>query len=81
MPLSYDGILFEESYRLDLMVNDSVIIELKSVEALIPVHRKQMLTYLRLTGCRVGLLLNFGASLMRDGIERVVNQMPDSRSC
>ena len=73
--LTYDEVVFEEAYRVDVMVNDLVLVELKSIEVLAPVHRKQMLTYLKLTGCRLGLLLNFGATLMRNGIERVVNQL------
>jgi len=69
----FDGIKFDEGFRADLVVEDKVIVELKSVEKVIPVHKKQLLTYLRLTDKRLGLLINFGAELIRDGISRVVN--------
>jgi GxxExxY protein len=77
VPIQYEGILFEEGFRADLVVADLVIIELKSVETLLPVHSKQLLTYLRLSGKRLGFLLNFGAPFMKDGIERIVNGLPD----
>lgn len=73
MPITYEGIHFDEGFRADIMVNDSVIIELKSVEQMQRVHAKQLLTYLRLTGCRLGLLINFGEHLLKDGFKRVVN--------
>jgi GxxExxY protein len=69
---------FDEGFRADIVVNDLVILELKSVENIAPVHRKQLQTYLRLSGKKLGLLLNFGAPLMRDGIVRVVNNLPES---
>jgi GxxExxY protein len=69
----FDGIKFDEGFRADLVVEDKVIVELKSVEKVIPVHKKQLLTYLRLADKRLGLLINFGAELIRDGISRVVN--------
>ena len=69
----FDGIKFNEGFRADLVVEDKVIVELKSVEKVVPVHKKQLLTYLRLTDKRLGLLINFGAELIRDGISRVVN--------
>ena len=70
---SYDGVDVEHAFRADLLVDGSVIVEVKSVEHVAPVHSKQLLTYLRLTNLRVGLLLNFGAEVMKDGIDRVVN--------
>ena len=70
---SYDGIDIENAFRADLLVEESVIVEVKSLEHVAPVHSKQLLTYLRLTNLRVGLLLNFGAEVMKDGIDRVVN--------
>ena len=70
---SYDGMDVEHAFRADLLVDESVIVEVKSVEHVAPVHSKQLLTYLRLTNLRVGLLLNFGAEVMKDGIKRVVN--------
>ena len=69
----YDDIKFDEEFRADLIVEDKVIVELKSVEKVVPVHKKQLLTYLRLADKRLGLLINFGAELIRDGISRVVN--------
>lgn len=75
VPISvvYDGIRFEEAFRADLIVENKVIVELKSVEAIAPVHTKQLLTYLRLTGMKLGYLLNFGAATMKEGIQRVIN--------
>ena len=69
----YDNIKLDEGFRADLIVEDKIIVELKSVESVIPVHKKQLLTYLRLADKRLGLLINFGAELIRDGISRVVN--------
>jgi len=77
---TYDGIWFEHGFRADLVVEDRVIVEVRSIERFAPVHPKQLLTYLRLMNLRVGLLLNFGAPLMRDGIERIVNDLPPSAS-
>jgi len=74
----YDGIEFDEGFRADLIVEDKVILELKSVENAAPVHKKQLLTYLKLTGMRLGLLINFGAPLIKDGIFRLVNGLPES---
>ena len=73
LPVYYEEIKLELGFRVDLIVADKVIIEIKSVEALAPVHRKQLLTYLRLTDLRLGLLLNFNVELMKNGIQRVVN--------
>ncbi|MBA3018760.1 MAG: GxxExxY protein [Proteobacteria bacterium] len=69
----FNGIKFDEGFRADLIVEDKVIVELKSVENIVPVHKKQLLTYLRLSDKRLGLLINFGSELIRDGISRVVN--------
>jgi GxxExxY protein len=71
--ISYNGIDIEDAFRADLIVQERVIIEVKSVERTAPVHPKQLLTYLRLTNLRVGLLLNFGMEVMKEGIRRVVN--------
>jgi len=73
----FDGIKFDEGFRADLIVEDKVIIELKSVENIAPVHKKQLLTYLRLTDKKLGLLINFGSELIRDGISRVVNGLKE----
>jgi GxxExxY protein len=73
IPVRFQGIVFDEGFRADLFVEKKVIIELKSIERLQPVHSKQLLTYLRLTGCRLGLLINFGENLLKDGFKRVAN--------
>jgi GxxExxY protein len=73
VPIKFQGIVFNEGFRADLFVEQKVLIELKSVERLQPVHSKQLLTYLRLTGCRLGLLINFGENLLKDGFKRVAN--------
>lgn len=73
VPIKYQGITFDEGFRADLIVENIVIIELKSVERLLPVHSKQLLTYLRLADCRLGLLINFGETLLKDGFKRIVN--------
>jgi GxxExxY protein len=73
VPVIYEGIQLDEGFRADLIVEDLVIIELKSVEVVAPVHKKQLLTYLRLSGKRLGFLVNFGSNLIKDGITRVVN--------
>ena len=76
----YDGMVFEEGFRTDLLVEGRVIVELKSVEKLAPVHSKQLLTYLRLMNLPVGLLINFGAVTLKEGLHRIVNQLPSSAS-
>ena len=73
VPIVFDEIKFDEGFRADLIVEEKVIVELKSVEKVSRVHKKQLLTYLRLADKRLGLLINFGAELIRDGISRVVN--------
>jgi len=77
VPIVYAGMRFEEGFRADMIVEGKVILELKSVEQLSKVHPKQLFTYLKLTGLKLGFLLNFGGSLMKDGIERVVNGLPE----
>ena len=73
MPITYDGILFEEGYRADLLVAAKVIVELKSITALSAVHAKQVLTQLRLSGLKLGLLINFVESHLKNGIKRIIN--------
>jgi len=73
MPITYDGILFEEGYRADLLVESKVIVELKSVAAISAVHAKQVLTQLRLSGLKLGLLINFGETHLKNGIKRIIN--------
>ena len=70
--IEYRGETFDEGFRADLIVGNLVIVELKSVERVIPAHKKQVLTYLRLTGLKLGYLLNFGEALMREGITRII---------
>ena len=77
---AYDGLVFEEGLRLDLLVEERVVVELKSVELLLPVHSKQLLTYLRLLHQPVGLLINFGAATLKEGLHRIVNQYVHSAS-
>ena len=76
----YDGMVFEEGFRTDLLVEGRVVVELKSVEKLAPVHSKQVLTYLRLMNLPVGLLINFGDAALREGLHRIVNNLPNSAS-
>ena len=70
---TFDDMRFDQGFRIDLLIEHSVIVEVKSLDRLAAVHRKQLLTYLRLSNLRVGLLLNFGAETMREGIVRVVS--------
>jgi len=72
IPVVYDGNRFEAGLRLDLVVDDCVLVELKAVEKIMPVHHAQVLTYLKLSGLRMGLLINFNVPLIRDGIKRIV---------
>ena len=78
IPIEYDGIKFDEGFRADLVVNELVLLELKSVEQNHPVHAKQLRTHLLLMNLQLGLVLNFGLSRMKDGIVRIVNGLPDS---
>ena len=82
MPVSfeYDGLRFENCFRIDLLVESSVVVEIKSVENLLPVHTKQLLTYLRLMDLRIGLLINFGAPTLKKGLHRIVNGLSPSVS-
>lgn len=73
IPFSYNGMAFDEGLRVDLLVEGLIIVELKSVQSTAPVHRKQLLTYLRLSGMPVGLLINFGAPTLKEGLHRLVN--------
>jgi len=73
MPIMYEGLRFDEAFRSDIVVNGKVIAELKSVEALLPVHAKQLLTQLRLSDIKLGLLINFGEAHLKNGIKRIVN--------
>jgi iron complex transport system substrate-binding protein len=77
---AHDGLVFEEGLRLDLLVEHTVVVELKSVETLAPVHKKQVLTYLRLMKLPVGLLINCGAPTLKEGLHRIVNNLLPSAS-
>ena len=75
--ITYKGIRFDEAFRADVIVEGKVILELKSVERVSAAHKKQMQTYLRLTGCKLGYLLNFGEEVMKSGITRCVNGLEE----
>jgi len=77
IPIIFEDEHFDEGFRVDLFVDGKVIIEIKSVEKIIDAHKKQLLTYLKLTNTKLGFILNFGAGLMKDGIVRIVNGITD----
>ncbi len=77
VPISYKGKQIDDGYRADIVVNDLVVLELKSIEAIRDVHKKQLLTYLKLGGKKLGFLLNFGEAVMKKGIVRIVNGLPE----
>ena len=72
VPIVYDGLSFEEGYRIDILVEDQIIIELKAAENYNPVWKAQVLSYLKVTGKRLGLLINFNVPLLKDGVQRVI---------
>ena len=72
LPVEYKGLRLDCGYRLDLLIAGSVVVEVKAIEAFAPVHEAQLLTYLKLTGCRVGLLINFNSPRLKEGIRRLV---------
>jgi GxxExxY protein len=78
LPVHYHGVQIAAGFRIDLLVEDAVIVELKSVEKLLPLHGAQLLSYLRLSGRHVGLLINFNVPLLRRGIRRIVNQLREN---
>ena len=78
--IEYDGLAFAEGFRADLLIDDNLIVEVKSADRIQPVHGKQLLTYLRLTQQPLGLLMNFGAETFREGLKRVVNRHDDFAS-
>jgi GxxExxY protein len=80
LSFEYEGLLFANAFRIDMLVDDRVIVEIKSVEELAPVHSKQLLTYLRLSDLQVGLLINFGSATLKEGLRRIVNHLPPSAS-
>jgi GxxExxY protein len=79
LPLTYKGVQLDCGYRLDLLVDDLVIVEIKAIDALNAVHKAQLLSYLKLTGLHVGLLINFNVKILKHGIVRVVNEFPETK--
>jgi len=77
VPIIYESVRLDTGFRADLIVENLVIIEIKSLEKMAPVHKKQLTTYLRLSGKRLGVLINFGEELIKNGITRTVNGLPD----
>jgi GxxExxY protein len=75
VPVTYESIKMDIGFRADIIVESKVIVELKSVEKILPVHKKQLLTYLKLTGMKLGLLVNFNVELIKNGITRIVNNL------
>lgn len=73
LPVKYDGVELDAGYRLDLLVESRVIVELKAIEKMTPLHEAQLLSYLKLSGCKVGLLINFNVERLKDGIKRIAN--------
>ena len=78
VPIRYGPLIFEAGYRLDLLVEDQVLVELKAVEMILPVHHAQLLSYLRLTGKPLGLLINFNVPVLVDGVTRKMNGCPEA---
>ena len=76
LPVVYKEVHLDCGYRLDLLVENAVIVEIKAVESLAPIHQAQLLSYLRLSGCKVGLLINFNVRILKDGLRRLVNDFP-----
>ena len=75
LPVIYDGVKLDVGYRLDMLVEDSVIVELKAVETILPIHEAQLLSYLKLSGLKVGLLINFHVPILTQGVKRMVNRL------
>jgi GxxExxY protein len=73
LPVKYKGLIFEDAYRTDFIIEDRLIAEIKAVEIILPVHKAQLLSYLKLSGIELGLLINFNAPLLKDGITRIIN--------
>ena len=80
LPLLYREIRLDCGYRIDLLVEECAIVEVKAVDSLAPIHQAQLMSYLRLSGCNVGLLINFNVKVLKDGIRRIVNGFPGDRS-
>jgi GxxExxY protein len=80
LPIEYKGVHLDAGYRLDMVINDTVIVEFKSVDTFAPIHEAQLLSYLKLSGIKVGLLINFNVKYLKNGIRRIVNNFPDNPS-
>ena len=80
LPIVYDGIRIDAGYRIDMIIENCVIIENKVLDQLAPIHEAQLLTYLKLHGCQLGFLINWNIPLMKYGIKRMVNNLPESRA-
>jgi GxxExxY protein len=80
LPVVYDGVKIDAGYRIDLLIENCVMVELKSIEKLAPIHEAQLLTYLKLSGIKVGLLINFNVLHLKDGLKRMVNKLEPSAS-
>jgi GxxExxY protein len=78
LPVVYKNVRLDCGYRIDLLVESEIVIEIKAIETLAPIHEAQLLSYLRLSGKRVGLLMNFHVRVLKDGLKRIVNKFPDS---
>lgn len=78
LPVIYKSVRLDCGYRLNILVEESVIVELKSVDQLVPIHKAQLISYLKLSGLTVGLLINFNTKMLKDGIQRIVNNYPES---
>jgi len=79
IPVVYREVTLDCGYRLDLLVEDQVVVEIKSVDTILPIHKAQLMSYLKLSGCSVGLLINFNVQMLKSGIVRLVNQFPDRK--
>jgi GxxExxY protein len=80
LPIVYKEVQLDCGYRIDLLVEDSVIVELKAIDQLLPIHQAQLLSYLKLSGLSVGLIINFNVRLLKDGVKRIANEFPDSNA-
>ena len=78
LPVRYRGVVIDCGYRMDLIIEDAIVVEVKSIEQLLPIHQAQVMSYLRLSGLRVGLLLNFNVRILKQGLKRIVNEFPGS---
>jgi len=78
LPVVYRAVMLDCGYRIDMLVQRAVIVEFKAVERLLPIHEAQILSYLKLSGCKAGLLINFNVRMLKDGVKRIVNSFPET---